>query len=121
MDQEQLSKLKPEIYEAAAKKVLAAKGNDRFKFACLAINSDRQNQHVKAFRWYFAPRDRDGFIVDRDSWFLDISYAHRAVRAHPFWDRSTATPKTQQLRATALLMMAAIVRDAKKPRRKSHS
>jgi hypothetical protein len=126
-----LRKLKPEVFEKAAELVKNAKGESAWTlssnrvytpyegFSCLAIHlasggmkhegEYQNNPHNKAFAAYFAP---DGDEDANDNGFNDCK--------HPFWNNGLGTDipersfrRYRQERVNALLMMAAVVRQAK--------
>jgi hypothetical protein len=93
-------------------------------WACMAVD-DRvgryRSTHRRAFEYYFGPKDKRGAVIERPyctsnckwRWGGNIKYAPRAVRNHPFWDRSASTEKLREERVMALLTMAAMVEAAK--------
>lgn len=116
-----LSKLRPTVFERAAERVLKASEKNAAwgeRFACMALDkaSDwHKCPERQAFEYFFGPKDKDGKLLSR-CWFgsyRNLKYAPRPVRAHPFWDKDSAKPELQALRASALLTMAAMVRSAK--------
>lgn len=111
-----LSKLRPTVFERAAKRVLNATSQEwGDRFACLSLVKEGGGGccETQAFKYFFGPKDSKGRFVSRDWASPNIKNAPRPVREHPFWDRDSIKPELQAIRATALLTMAAMVRSAK--------